>query len=122
MEEFEGEWTDTQPEEFFEKPGCVQGTVENIVREAVDLEHEFCCNALPVSLVGMNSKLMGQYIEYVADRLLIELGCEKLYNTQNPFDWMEMISLQVRAGSAVLCLLAHLILAVLLLSSAVQHA
>ena len=61
----------------------------------MDLEHEFCCSALPVSLVGMNASLMGQYIKYVADRLLIELKCEKLYNAVNPFDWMEMISLQV---------------------------
>ena len=74
---------------------AAQGTVHNIVREAVELEHEFCCSALPVSLVGMNAGLMGQYIEYVADRLLLELKCERLYNTPNPFDWMEMISLQV---------------------------
>ena len=66
------------------------------------MEHEFCCSALPVSLVGMNAELMGQYIKYVADRLLIELQCEKLYNTPNPFDWMEMISLQVR-GTRTSC-------------------
>ena len=66
------------------------------------MEHEFCCSALPVSLVGMNAELMGQYIKYVADRLLIELQCEKLYNTPNPFDWMEMISLQVR-GTRTTC-------------------
>ena len=82
----------------------VQETVHRIVKEAVDLEHEFCCTALPVSLVGMNAALMGQYIEYVADRLLIELGCEKLYNSLNPFDWMEMISLQVHQ-TPHLCLL-----------------
>ena len=70
--------------------------MHNIVREAVELEHEFCCEALSCALVGMNAKLMGQYIDYVADRLLVALGCEKLYNTANPFDWMEMISLQVR--------------------------
>ena len=73
-----------------------------IVKEAVDLEHEFCCTALPVSLVGMNAALMGQYIEYVADRLLVELGCEKLYNSLNPFDWMEMISLQVHSNASLL--------------------
>ena len=84
----------------------VQETVHRIVREAVDLEHEFCCSALPVSLVGMNASLMGQYIEYVADRLLIELKCEKLYNAVNPFDWMEMISLQV--SCACRSWLAHL--------------
>ena len=66
------------------------------------MEHEFCCSALPVSLVGMNAELMGQYIKYVADRLLIELQCEKLFNTPNPFDWMEMISLQVR-GTKTTC-------------------
>lgn len=65
------------------------------MREAVELEHEFCCEALSCALVGMNAKLMGQYIDYVADRLLVALGYEKLYNTANPFDWMEMISLQV---------------------------
>ena len=83
--------------------------MHRIVKEAVDLEHEFCCTALPVSLVGMNAALMGQYIEYVADRLLVELGCEKLYNALNPFDWMEMISLQVRSDttslSGIQCLL-----------------
>ncbi|CAL8470167.1 g9709 [Coccomyxa elongata] len=71
-----------------------QAAVHNIVREAVELEHEFCCEALSCALVGMNAKLMGQYIDYVADRLLVALGYEKLYNTANPFDWMEMISLQ----------------------------
>lgn len=74
------------------------------MKEAVDLEHEFCCTALPVSLVGMNAALMGQYIEYVADRLLVELGCEKLYNSLNPFDWMEMISLQVPTQTPRHCL------------------
>ena len=86
--------------------------MHRIVKEAVDLEHEFCCTALPVSLVGMNAALMGQYIEYVADRLLIELGCEKLYNSLNPFDWMEMISLQVHSKTSSLsgnqCLLCFL--------------
>ena len=80
--------------------------MHNIVREAVELEHEFCCEALSCALVGMNAKLMGQYIEYVADRLLIELKCKKLYNAVNPFDWMEMISLQV--SCACRSWLAHL--------------
>ncbi|EIE24916.1 hypothetical protein COCSUDRAFT_47007 [Coccomyxa subellipsoidea C-169] len=71
-----------------------QAVVHRIVREAVDLEHEFCCEALSCALVGMNAQLMGQYINYVADRLLVALGCDKLYHTANPFDWMEMISLQ----------------------------
>ena len=65
-----------------------------IIRDAVDIEKEFICDALPVRLIGMNSDLMSQYIEFVADRLLVELGNEKIYNTANPFDFMEMISLQ----------------------------
>ena len=75
----------------------VQEEVHAIVREAVELEHEFCCEALSCALVGMNAALMGRYIEYVADRLLVALGCSKLWHVDNPFDWMEMISLQVRA-------------------------
>lgn len=71
-----------------------QSRVHRIVGEAVDLEREFCCEALSVSLVGMNADLMAQYIQFVADRLLVALGCEKLYHVTNPFDWMDMISLQ----------------------------
>ncbi|KAK9918696.1 hypothetical protein WJX75_006075 [Coccomyxa subellipsoidea] len=71
-----------------------QAVVHRIVREAVDLEHNFCCDALSCALVGMNAQLMGQYIDYVADRLLVALGYDKLYQATNPFDWMEMISLQ----------------------------
>nr|KYP72179.1 Ribonucleoside-diphosphate reductase small chain [Cajanus cajan] len=68
--------------------------VKEIVRDAVDIEREFVCDALPCALLGMNGELMGQYIEFVADRLLVALGCGKVYNVQNPFDWMELISLQ----------------------------
>ena len=68
--------------------------VVSIIRDAVECEHDFVTDALPVSLIGMNSKLMCQYIEFVADRLLVSLGCEKIYNSTNPFDFMEMISLQ----------------------------
>ncbi len=68
--------------------------VTQIITDAVVLEHEFVTDALPVSLIGMNSKMMCQYIEFVADRLLVSLGCEKVYNSTNPFDFMEMISLQ----------------------------
>ena len=71
-----------------------KATIEKIIRDAVDIEKEFICDALPVRLIGMNSDLMSQYIEFVADRLLVELGNEKIYNTANPFDFMEMISLQ----------------------------
>ncbi|MFM8431159.1 MAG: ribonucleoside-diphosphate reductase small subunit [Bacteroidota bacterium] len=68
--------------------------VYEIIKEAVSYEHEFVTSALPVSLIGMNSKLMCQYIEFVADRLLLALGYDKVYNSTNPFDFMEMISLQ----------------------------
>ncbi|KAL6533486.1 hypothetical protein OROMI_027598 [Orobanche minor] len=68
--------------------------VKGIVAEAVRIEREFVCDALPCALVGMNGELMSQYIEFVADRLLNELGYGKLYNVGNPFDWMELISLQ----------------------------
>jgi len=96
-------------------------TVEKIIREAVELECEFLTDALPVSLIGMNEKLMCQYIRFVAgksgseeesayavfahsascsiiDRLLVALGNEKVYNDTNPFDFMEMISLQGKAN------------------------
>lgn len=68
--------------------------VTDIIKDAVEIEKEFVTDALPVSLIGMNAKLMQQYIEFVADRLLAELGCEKVYKSENPFDFMEMISLQ----------------------------
>lgn len=66
----------------------------DIIKEAVAIESEFVSDALPVELIGMNSALMSQYIQFCADRLLVALGCRKLYNATNPFDWMEMISLQ----------------------------
>jgi ribonucleoside-diphosphate reductase beta chain len=68
--------------------------VKDIITEAVEYEKEFVTDALPVSLIGMNAELMGQYIEFVADRLLLSLGCEKAYGTANPFSWMDMISIQ----------------------------
>lgn len=68
--------------------------VKGIIRDAVEIEKEFVTDALPVELLGMNAKMMQQYIEFVADRWLGELGCGKIYNATNPFDFMEMISLQ----------------------------
>lgn len=68
--------------------------VKGIITEAVEYEKEFVTDALPVSLIGMNAEMMGQYIEFVADRLLMSLGCEKAYGTVNPFSWMDMISIQ----------------------------
>ena len=74
--------------------GLDQETIHDILREAVEIEKEFICDALPCSLIGMNSKLMSEYIEFVADRLAVQLGCEKMYRTGNPFDFMELISLE----------------------------
>ena len=71
-----------------------QERVYEIIRDAVENEHDFVTDALPVSLIGMNAKLMCQYIEFVADRLLVALGYPKIYNATNPFDFMEFISLQ----------------------------
>lgn len=68
--------------------------VRSIILDAVEIEKEFILEALPVRLIGMNSELMSQYIEFVADRLLTELGCKKEYNAANPFDFMDMISIQ----------------------------
>lgn len=67
--------------------------VEKIITEAVTIEQEFLSDALPVALLGMNAKLMCQYIEFVADRLLVALGNKKVYNSTNPFDFMDNISL-----------------------------
>jgi ribonucleoside-diphosphate reductase beta chain len=69
-----------------------------IIKSAVDIEREFITESLPVSLIGMNSKLMEQYIEYVADFWLTELGCSKVYGVDNPFDFMDMISLQNKSN------------------------
>jgi ribonucleoside-diphosphate reductase beta chain len=68
--------------------------VQQIILDAVAIEKEFVTDALPVKLIGMNADLMQQYIEFVADRLLQELGNEKVFNTTNPFDFMDMISIQ----------------------------
>ena len=68
--------------------------VTGIILDAVKIEKEFILEALPVRLIGMNSESMSQYIEFVADRLLMELGCKKVFNVSNPFDFMDMISIQ----------------------------
>merc|ERR1711907_655525 len=68
--------------------------VHDIIKGAVDTERRFICEALSCDLIGMNSELMTKYIEFVADRLLTALGHPKLYGSSNPFDWMELISLQ----------------------------
>lgn len=69
-------------------------TIREIIVDAVAIEKEFVTDALPVKLIGMNAELMCQYIEFVADRLLVALGCNKVWNATNPFDFMELISLQ----------------------------
>ena len=68
--------------------------VHEIIANAVEIECEFVSEALSVGLIGMNSSQMQTYIKFCADRLLVALGCEKLYSVENPFDWMDMISLQ----------------------------
>ena len=68
--------------------------IKDIILDALTIEREFITESLPVSLIGMNAKLMTQYLEFVTDRLLVELGIEKQFNVSNPFDFMDMISLQ----------------------------
>jgi len=68
--------------------------VSRIITDAVKLEKEFICDALPCSLIGMNANLMSQYIEFVADRLAVQLGGKKIFHAQNPFDFMDLISLE----------------------------
>merc|ERR1719310_489888 len=71
-----------------------EDVVHGIIQGAVEVERTFICEALSCDLIGMNSELMTRYIEFVADRLLVALGHSKLYGASNPFDWMELISLQ----------------------------
>ena len=72
--------------------------IHDIIKEAVEIEIEFICEALPCRLIGMNSQLMTQYIKFVADRLSVQLGYKKIYNVTNPFDFMEMISLDSKSN------------------------
>ena len=71
-----------------------EDTVHQIIKQAVELEKEFICDALPCSLIGMNAKMMSQYIEFVADRLAVQLGTPKIFGAHNPFDFMDLISLE----------------------------
>jgi ribonucleoside-diphosphate reductase subunit M2 len=72
--------------------------IQEIVKNAVEIEIEFICEALPCRLIGMNATLMEQYIKFVADRLVIQLGSEKIYNVENPFSFMEMISIDSKTN------------------------
>lgn len=71
-----------------------ESRIQEIIKEAVEIEIEFVSDSLPVELIGMNSKLMGEYIKFCADRLLGALGCSKVYKAKNPFSFMDMISIQ----------------------------
>lgn len=72
--------------------------IYEIIQEAVEIEKEFICEALPCRLIGMNAQLMEQYIQFVADRLCLQLGYDKIYNVTNPFDFMELIALEGKAN------------------------
>jgi len=72
--------------------------IHEIIQEAVAIETEFICEALPCRLIGMNAKMMTQYVQFVADRLCLQLGTEKIYNVINPFDFMELISLESKTN------------------------
>ena len=72
--------------------------IHEIIKEAVEIEVEFICEALPCRLIGMNSLLMTQYIQFVADRLCVQLGYDKIYNVKNCFPWMELISLESKTN------------------------
>jgi ribonucleoside-diphosphate reductase subunit M2 len=72
--------------------------IQELIREAVEIETEFICEALPCKLIGMNSELMTQYIKFVADRLVVQLGYKKIYGVENCFPWMELISLESKTN------------------------
>lgn len=75
-----------------------QSRIHKIVGEAVEIETEFICDALPCRLIGMNAEMMKKYIQFVADRLCVQLECNKIYGTKNPFEFMEMISLESKTN------------------------
>jgi ribonucleoside-diphosphate reductase subunit M2 len=72
--------------------------IHEIIKEAVEIEMEFICEALPCRLIGMNSQMMTQYIQFVADRLCVQLGYDKIYDVTNCFPWMETISLESKCN------------------------
>jgi len=72
--------------------------IVEIITEAVEIEKEFITEAIPCRMIGMNAKLMSQYIEFTADRLSLQLGYDKIYNSANPFDFMELISIESKVN------------------------
>ena len=72
--------------------------IHEIITESVVIEKEFICEAIPCKMIGMNQELMSQYIEFVADRLVVQLGYDKIYNSNNPFDFMELISVESKVN------------------------
>ena len=88
------EWNDDNIENVI----MTQEEVFELFEEAVNIEKEFITEAVPCQMIGMNADLMKQYIEFVADRLLIQLGYEKLWNSKNPFDFMELISMRTKTN------------------------
>lgn len=83
---------------YHQGTGLSQERIHEIIQEAVTLEKEFICDALPCSLIGMNANLMSQYIEFVANRLALQLRTSKIYDATNPFDFMELISLEGKSN------------------------
>lgn len=75
-----------------------ESVVHNIIKDAVSIEKEFILESLPCDLIGMNSRLMAKYIEFVADRIVVQLGYEKIYKTNNPFDFMDLISVEQKTN------------------------
>jgi ribonucleotide reductase beta subunit family protein with ferritin-like domain len=80
------------------KSPLVQSKIEDIIKEAVEIEIEFINHALPCKLIGMNADLMSEYIKFIADRLIVQLGYNKIYNSKNPFSFMELISLESKTN------------------------
>ena len=72
--------------------------IYEIIQDAVEIEKEFITEAIPCRMIGMNATLMTQYIEFVADRLCLQLGYDKIYNSSNPFDFMELISIESKVN------------------------
>jgi ribonucleoside-diphosphate reductase beta chain len=80
------------------KHKLTQDEIHDLIKEAVEIENEFITESIPCQMLGMNATLMTQYIKYVADRLVVQLGYDKIYNVQNPFDFMDRIGLNLKSN------------------------